>query len=78
MINFAYAEKFHLCFKCKLFKMSLRENLLVWEGDAIDKEIEQALFDAEQIEIVDGLKDGLETVYGTKGYIFFRREAQSS
>ena len=51
----------------RLFKMSLRENLLCGKEDAIDKEIEQALFDAGAKEIVDGLKDGLETVYGTKG-----------
>ena len=49
----------------RLFKMSLRENLLCGKEDAIDKEIEQALFDAGAKEIVDGLKDGLETVYGT-------------
>ena len=54
----------------RLFKMSLRENLLCGKEDAIDKEIEQALFDAGAKEIVDGLKDGLETVYGTKGTYF--------
>lgn len=56
--------------------MSLRENLLCGKEDAIDKEIEQALFDAGAKEIVDGLKDGLETVYGTKGTYFSGGEAQ--
>ena len=60
----------------RLFKMSLRENLLCGKEDAIDKEIEQALFDAGAKEIVDGLKDGLETVYGTKGTYFSGGEAQ--
>ena len=54
----------------RLFKMSLRENLLCGKEDAIDKEIEQALFDAGAKEIVDGLKDGLE--------IFFRRRSAAA
>ena len=57
-------------------KWAWEENLLCGKEDAIDKEIEQALFDAGAKEIVDGLKDGLETVYGTKGTYFSGGEAQ--
>ena len=60
----------------KLFKMSLRENLLLGKPDAGDKEIEQALVRSGAKEIVDNLEKGLDTVYGTEGTYFSGGEAQ--
>lgn len=60
----------------KLFKMSLRENLLLGDPNASDEEIEQALVRAGAKEIVDNLENGLETVYGTKGTYFSGGEIQ--
>lgn len=60
----------------KLFKMSLRENLLLGNPNASDKEIEQALVRTGAKEIVDNLEKGLDTVYGTKGTYFSGGEAQ--
>ncbi len=60
----------------KLFKMSLRENLLLGKPDASDKEIEQALVRSGAKEIVDNLEKGLDTVYGTRGTYFSGGEAQ--
>ena len=60
----------------KLFKMSLRENLLLGDPNASDEEIEQALVRAGAKEIVDNLEKGLETVYGIKGTYFSGGEIQ--
>ena len=60
----------------KLFKMSLRENLLLGNPNANDEEIEQALVRAGAKEIVDNLEKGLDTVYGTKGTYFSGGEIQ--
>lgn len=60
----------------KLFKMSLRENLLLGNPNASDEEIEQALVRAGAKEIVDSLEKGLDTVYGTKGTYFSGGEIQ--
>ena len=60
----------------KLFKMSLRENLLLGNPNASDEEIEQALVRAGAKEIVDNLAKGLDTVYGTKGTYFSGGEIQ--
>lgn len=59
-----------------LFKMSLRENLLLGNPNAGNEEIEQALVRAGAKEIVDNLEKGLDTVYGTKGTYFSGGEAQ--
>ncbi|AYZ72780.1 ABC transporter ATP-binding protein [Fusobacterium necrophorum] len=60
----------------KLFKISLKENLLLGKSDASDKEIEDALISSGSKEIVDTLEKGLETVYGTKGTYFSGGEVQ--
>lgn len=60
----------------KLFKMSLRENLLIAKPDAIDEEIDNALINSGCKEIIKGLKNGLDTVYGTRGTYFSGGEAQ--
>ena len=60
----------------KLFKMSLRENLLIAKPDATDEEIDNALINSGCKEIIKGLKNGLDTVYGTRGTYFSGGEAQ--
>ena len=60
----------------KLFKMSLRENLLIAKLDATDEEIDNALINSGCKEIIKGLKNGLDTVYGTRGTYFSGGEAQ--
>ena len=60
----------------KLFKMSLRENLLIAKPDATDEEIDNALINSGCKEIIKGLKNGLDTVYGTRGAYFSGGEAQ--
>lgn len=60
----------------KLFKMSLRENLLLGNENAAEAEIEAALINSGSKEIVDNLEKGLDTVYGTKGTYFSGGEAQ--
>ena len=60
----------------KLFKMSLRDNLLLAKPDAMDKEIDSALMSSGSKDIVQGLEEGLDTVYGTKGTYFSGGEAQ--
>ena len=60
----------------KLFKMSLRDNLLSAKPDATDEEIDNALINSGCKEIIKGLKNGLDTVYGTRGTYFSGGEAQ--
>lgn len=60
----------------KLFKMSLRENLLIAKPNATDEEIDNALINSGCKEIIKGLKNGLDTIYGTRGTYFSGGEAQ--
>lgn len=60
----------------RLFKMSLRDNLLLAKPDATDVEIDRALIRSGAKSIVQGLEKGLDTVYGTKGTYFSGGEAQ--
>ena len=60
----------------KLFKMSVRENLLIGKPDATNEEIERALINSGSKEIIERLENGLDTVYGTKGTYFSGGEAQ--
>lgn len=60
----------------KLFKMSLRDNLLLGNENATDNEIENALINSGAKEIIDNLEKGLDTVYGTKGTYFSGGEVQ--
>ena len=60
----------------KLFKMSLRENLLIGKPNATDEEIESALINSGSKEIIERLENGLDTVYGTKGTYLSGGEAQ--
>ena len=60
----------------KLFKMSIRDNLLLGKANATEEEIENALISSGSKEIVYNLKDGLETLYGSKGTYFSGGESQ--
>ena len=56
--------------------MSLRDNLLIGKPDATEENIDNALINSGSKEIIDGLKNGLNTVYGTGGTYFSGGEAQ--
>jgi len=60
----------------KLFKMSIRDNLLIGKNDATDAEINDVLINSGCEEIIKGLKNGLDTIYGTKGTYFSGGEGQ--
>lgn len=60
----------------KLFKMSLRDNLLLGRPDAGEEEIDAALINSGSKEIMERLENGLDTVYGTKGVYLSGGEAQ--
>lgn len=60
----------------KLFKMSLKDNLLLGKENATASEIEHALVNSGSKEIIDNLDKGLDTVYGTKGTYFSGGEVQ--
>lgn len=60
----------------KLFKMSIRDNLLLGNPNATDEEIENALVNSGSQEIIENLKYGIDTVYGTKGTYFSGGESQ--
>lgn len=62
--------------KSNLFKMSLRDNLLLGNPKASNEEIERALLQSGSKEIVERLKDGLDTEYGKKGTYFSGGEVQ--
>ncbi len=51
----------------KLFKGTLRENILFGKEGVTPEEIERALVLSRSKEIIDGLKDGLDTVIGSRG-----------
>lgn len=59
-----------------LFKMSLKDNLLIGKSNATDDDIEKALLNSGSKAIIDKLEDGLDTVYGTKGTYFSGGEIQ--
>ena len=60
----------------KLFKKSLKDNILIGKESATDEEIISALKDAGAIEIIDKLDNGLNTMYGAKGTYFSGGEMQ--
>ena len=60
----------------ELFKVSIRDNLLMGKPDATDQEIQAALTAASCMDIIDGLPEGLDTVIGTKGTYLSGGEVQ--
>lgn len=60
----------------RLFKMSLRDNLLIGNPNASDEEIDNALIKSGAKELVNTLEKGLDTLYGEKGTFLSGGEAQ--
>lgn len=60
----------------KLFKQSLKDNILMGKPNASEEEIQTALNEAGASEIISSLPNGLETIYGTKGTYLSGGEAQ--
>ncbi|HTV79988.1 MAG TPA: ABC transporter ATP-binding protein [Steroidobacteraceae bacterium] len=59
-----------------LFHDTLRANLLYARPDATDAQILEALRDAQILDVVEGLSEGLDTVVGERGYRFSGGEKQ--
>jgi ATP-binding cassette subfamily B protein len=59
-----------------LFHDTIRANLLYAKPDATDEQIRSALRDAQIVELVDSLPDGLDTMVGERGYRFSGGEKQ--
>lgn len=51
----------------KLFKGSLRENIIFGKENVKEEEIDRAVYCSQSREIVDNLPEGLDTVIGSKG-----------
>jgi ATP-binding cassette subfamily B protein len=51
----------------KLFKSSLRENIVFGKENVKEEEIEQAIDASQSREIIENLPDGLDTLIGSKG-----------
>ncbi|MEX1308278.1 MAG: ABC transporter ATP-binding protein [Eubacteriales bacterium] len=51
----------------RLFKGTLKENIVFGKENVSDKDIGDAVKASQSKEIIDNLKDGLDTVMGTKG-----------
>ncbi len=60
----------------KLFKTTLRENILFGNEDATNKQVQDAIFNSRSKEIIDGLEHGLDTVFGSKGIYLSGGERQ--
>lgn len=73
----ALNEKIAFVFQnSKLFKMSLRENMMIANPAATEQELWYALENSGSKEIIEGLDNGLDTVFGTKGTYFSGGEIQ--
>lgn len=59
-----------------LFHDTLRANLQYARPDATDEEIRTALGDAQILDVVEALPDGLDTMVGQRGYRFSGGEKQ--
>jgi ATP-binding cassette subfamily B protein len=59
-----------------LFHDTLRANLLYARPEASDEEIRHALRDAQILDVIEGLSEGLDTVVGERGYRFSGGEKQ--
>ena len=51
-----------------MFHETIRANLLYARPDATDQQIRDALRDAQVLDLIDALPDGLDTVVGDRGY----------
>jgi ATP-binding cassette subfamily B protein len=59
-----------------LFHDTLRANLLYARPDASEQQVREALRDAQILEAVDALPNGLDTMVGERGYRFSGGEKQ--
>ena len=59
-----------------LFHDTLRANLLYARPEATDEQIRDALRDAQILDVIEGLSEGLDTVVGERGYRFSGGEKQ--
>ena len=59
-----------------LFHDTIRSNLLYARPDATDEQIRAALQDAQILQLVDSLPEGLDTLVGERGYRFSGGEKQ--
>ena len=59
-----------------LFHDTIRANLSYAKPNATDEQIRAALRDAQILELVDSLHDGLDTMVGERGYRFSGGEKQ--
>jgi ATP-binding cassette, subfamily B, bacterial len=59
-----------------LFHDTLRANLLYARPEASDEQIRDALRDAQILDVIEGLSEGLDTVVGERGYRFSGGEKQ--
>lgn len=60
----------------ELFKISVRDNLLIGKPDAADEEIRMALTAASCIDIIEKLPNGINTIIGTRGTYLSGGEVQ--
>ena len=51
----------------KLFKVNIKENITYGKKDVTNEEINRAIELSQSKEIIDGLKEGIDTVIGKKG-----------
>ncbi len=51
----------------RLFKGSLRENIVFGKKNVTEQEINSAIHSSQSKDIIEGLRDGLDTVIGSKG-----------
>lgn len=60
----------------KLLKMSIMDNIRMGRPDATDKEVMQALRDAQCMDIIKKFPDGVNTMIGSKGIYVSGGECQ--
>ena len=60
----------------KLLKMSIMDNIRTGRPDATDKEVMQALRDAQCMDIIKKFPDGVNTMIGSKGIYVSGGECQ--
>ncbi len=51
----------------KLFKDSLRENIIFGKENVTEKDVKKAINSSQSKDIIENLRNGLDTVIGSKG-----------
>lgn len=60
----------------KMLKMSIKDNIRMGKPDATDEEVMNALRDAQCMDIIEKLPDGVDTIIGSKGIYVSGGECQ--